>query len=215
MKGFDYNREIKDSKVYEFGRKLAPIINKKMFKVEYIGLENVPAEGGFIVASNHQHALDPVIVSAGIKNRQLHYMGKKELFDNKLVGSLLKKVNGFPVARGAGDAKALEYAVRLVKEGNVLGIFPEGTRSKDCKPKRAKRGVCVIAREAKADVLPVSIFTDDNAKFGTKLTVRYGEIIPFEKLGIGGKECSRDELKQATNYIMDKIVALWEEGHCE
>lgn len=215
MKGFDYDREITKSKLYERMRKYAPLLNKKMFDVEFVGLENVPAEGGFILASNHINALDPAVIASGIKNRQLHFMGKKELFDKAVVGYLFKKVNGFPVARGTVDTRALDYAARVVKEGHVLGIFPEGTRSKDCKPKNAKRGVSVIARAAKADILPVSIFTDDNYEKGTKLTVRVGELIPFEKLNIGGDECTKDHLTQASNYIMSEIVKLWEAGHCE
>ncbi len=215
MKGFDYNREIKPSKLYERMRKYAPLLNKKMFKVDFVGLENVPAEGGFILASNHIHALDPAIIASGIKNRQLHFMGKKELFDKAIVGYLFKKVNGFPVARGTVDTKSLDYAARIVKEGHVLGIFPEGTRSKDFKPKNAKRGVSVIARAAKADILPVSVYTDDDYEKGTKLTVRIGKLIPFEKLGIGGDDCTKESLTNAANYIMEEIVDLWEEGHCD
>ena len=140
---------------------------------------------------------------------------KKELFENKLVGYLFSKMNGFPVARGSGDIKALDYAARVVREGHVLGIFPEGTRSKDCKPKCAKRGVAVIARAAKADVLPVSIYTETDMSRGVKLTVRFGELIPFEKLGIGGDDCTKQKLTEAANYIMEEIVRLWEAGHCE
>ncbi len=215
MKGFNYDKEIKNSKFYERMRKYSPILNKKVFKVEFVGLENVPAEGGFILASNHIHALDPAVIGSAIKNRQFHFMAKKELFDKKLVGCVLAKMNGFPVARGAVDTKALDYAARIVKEGHVLGIFPEGTRSKDAKPKKAKRGVAVIARAAKADVLPVSVYCDEVPKKGAKLTVRFGEVIPFEKLGIGGDDCTKDHLTQAATYIMDSIVNLWEAGHCE
>ncbi len=216
MKGFDYDREIKRSKLYDRMRKYAPLLNKRMYKVNFVGLENVPAEGGFILASNHIHALDPAVIGSGIKNRQLHFMGKKELFEKPIIGWIFKKANGFPVARGAVDTKSLDYAARIVKEGHVLGIFPEGTRSKDAKPKRPKRGISVIARAAKADVLPVSIFIDDESlKKGAKITIRFGKIIPFEKLGIGGDDCTKDNLTQAANYIMDEIVDLWEEGHCE
>ena len=103
MKGFNYDKEITDSKLYEKMRAFAPLLNKKRYKVTYVGLENIPAEGGFILASNHMNALDPAIIGSGILNRQLYFMGKKELFENKLVGYLFSKMNGFPVARGSGD----------------------------------------------------------------------------------------------------------------
>ena len=72
----------------------------------------------------------------------------------------------------------------------------------------------MIAKEAKTDVLPVSIYTSDNMKKGTKLTIRFGEIIPYEKLGFT-EDGSREELKTCAKYIMDEIIKLWEMGHCE
>ena len=214
MKGFDYSAEIKDSKTYTklfpLGRK---IINK-LYKVEYVGLENIPKEGGYIIASNHIDALDPVIIGLGIEDRQLHFMGKKELFENPVAKSFLTKLNGFPIVRGSADSEALNYAVRVVEEGHILGIFPEGTRSKDFKPARAKSGVSMIAHKAKADILPVSIYNRDQMKKGSKITVRFGELIPYENLGIG-EEASREEIKGAAKTIMSEIVKLWGMGHCE
>ena len=213
MKGFDYS-EIKDSSLYETLRPLGERIAAKLYKIEYVGLENVPKEGGFILASNHMKALDPLFISLGIKDRQLHFMGKKELFENPITKWALTKVNGFPIVRGSADPEALNYAIRIPQEGHILGIFPEGTRSKDFKPARAKRGIALIAKEAKANVLPVSIYSADEMKKGTKLTIRFGELIPYEKLGFT-EEGSREELKAAANYVMDEIVKLWEMGHCE
>ncbi len=212
MKGFDYS-EIKDSKTYESLRPLGERIAGMLYKIEYVGLENVPKEGGFILASNHMKALDPLFISLGIKDRQLHFMGKKELFENPITKWALSKVNGFPIVRGGADAEALDYAIRIPKEGHILGIFPEGTRSKDFKPARAKRGVALIAKEAKADILPVSIYSSDKMKKGTKLTIRFGKLIPYEDLGIA--EGSREELKAAAKFVMEEITKLWEMGHCE
>ena len=137
-------------------------------------------------------------------------MGKKELFENPVVKYFLSKLNGFPIVRGGADKEALDYAINVAKEGKILGIFPEGTRSKDYKPARAKSGVALIAKEAKADVLPVSIYNCDNMKRGTKLTIRFGEVIPYEKLGL-----TREEIKECAKFIMSEIVKLWEMGHCE
>lgn len=214
MKGFDYSKEIKDSKAYDKLRPVGAAYIKMRHEVKYIGLENIPENGGFILASNHIHAMDPVYIAMGLEKRQIHFMGKKELFDNPFLKWLFTKANGFPIVRGGADADALNYAIRVVKEGNILGIFPEGTRSRDFKPARAKNGVAVIAKAAQADVLPVSIYTRDNRKSGTKLTVRFGELIPYAELGItedGGKE----EIRNAASYIMKKITSLWGEGHCE
>ncbi len=214
MKGYDYSREIKFSKGYEMLRPLGVIVNKFQYKIEYVGLENIPAEGGFILAANHVNTLDPVFIAIGIKDRQIHYMGKKELFENAFTNWLFTKANAFPIARGKADSEALNYAIRDVKEGNILGIFPEGTRSRTGKIGRAKSGVAVIAKAAKADVLPVAFCSTDNFKKHTKLTVRIGKMIPFEELNLG-EDTGREELKAAATYVMDKIAALQEEGHCK
>ena len=213
MKGFDYS-EIKEGKFYDRMRPIGKIFDKLQYKIEYVGLENIPKEGGFILASNHMCALDPVFIAIGMEDRQLHFMGKKELFEKKIVKFFLTKFNGFPIVRGGADSEALNYAIRIVKEGYVLGIFPEGTRSKDYKPGRAKTGVAVIAKEAKADILPVSIYSSDEMKKHTKLTIRFGEVIPYEKLGIND-DSSREELRECAQYVMSEITELWGKGHCE
>ena len=214
MKGFDYSVEIKDSELYDKLRPIGKKLEEMLYEVEYIGAENIPEEGGFILASNHIHALDPVAIALGMEKRQLHFMGKKELFENPIAKHFLTKLNGFPIVRGAADSEALDYAVRVVEEGNILGIFPEGTRSKDYKPARAKSGVAMIASRAKAPVLPVSIYTADNLKKHTKVTIRFGEIIPYENLGMDD-EPTRDQTKACAKMIMSEIVKLWEMGHCE
>ncbi|MBQ2847451.1 MAG: 1-acyl-sn-glycerol-3-phosphate acyltransferase [Clostridia bacterium] len=213
MKGFDYSK-IKEGKLYDNMRPIGKMIENGLYDVEYVGTENIPEKGGLILASNHMNALDPVFIALGMEKRQLHFMGKKELFENPIVKYFLSKLNGFPIVRGGADSEALNYAIRIVKEGYILGIFPEGTRSKDFKPARAKSGVAVIARAAKADVLPVAIYTSDDMKKHTKLTIRFGEVIPYESLGIND-DSSREEIKACAQNIMDEITKLWEMGHCE
>ena len=212
MKGFDYSK-VTEGKLYDAMRPVGKALEKMLYKIEYVGEENIPENGGFILASNHVNALDPVFIALGMKKRQLHFMGKKELFENPVVKFFLSKLNGFPIVRGGADSEALNYAIRIVKEGYVLGIFPEGTRSKDYKPARAKSGVAVIAKEAKADVLPVAIYTSDDMKKHTKLTIRFGEVIPYEKLGIS-EESSREEIRECAQTVMEEIKKLWEMGHC-
>lgn len=210
---FDYSK-LGEHKAYDLLRPVGKLVNKANFKVKYVGQENIPTQGGFILASNHIHALDPLLIAMGMEKRQLHFMAKKELYDNKFVGFVFTIVNGFPISRGASDKVALDYAIRVVKEGYILGIFPEGTRSKDCKPATAKSGVALIAKEAHADILPVSVYSSDNAKKHTQYTVHFGKLIKYEQLGLSD-ESGRTEIKEAAQQIMGEIKALWEEGHCE
>ena len=95
-----------------------------------------------------------------------------------------------------------------------MGIFPEGTRSKDLKPHKAKAGIALIARQTKADILPCSIYCDKKGGLFRKVTVRYGELIKYEELNLN-EESSTRELREATDMIMGRIVELWEKKHCD
>lgn len=92
------------------------------------GRENIPKEGAIIVAPNHKSNFDPPIVGVAFKDRIIHYMAKEELFKNPIFGYILRQFGTFPVKRGSIDRMAIRRAILELKEGNALGIFPEGTR---------------------------------------------------------------------------------------
>lgn len=212
MKGFDYS-VVRDRKVYNVLMPLAITVSHFMCKVKYEGVENVPKQGGFIMASNHVTALDPVHIGSRFP-RPIHYMSKQEAFDSSgFVKWFFKHMNAFPVKRGGSDKSSVEYAIKLVQSGCVLGIFPEGKRSKDCQLAPAKSGVALIAKAAHADILPVSIYVDKKKKWRTKLTLRFGKLIPYSELGLSDAERSAHELKEASRIIMERIGELWEKGH--
>ena len=142
-------------------------------------------------------------------------MAKQELFKNKLLARFFRSMGAFPVARGTGTGgtAAIHTAENLVNSGKILGIFPEGTRSKDGKPKAATSGVAVIADSTGADVLPVSIFYNGKMRIVKKVTLNVGRLIPNSELKM--EELSRLELKRVSGYIMDTMVSQWEAGHCK
>ncbi|MBP9988481.1 MAG: 1-acyl-sn-glycerol-3-phosphate acyltransferase [Ruminococcus sp.] len=212
---FQYNfNYTKPHKLYSIIRPLAKVVIGSKYKIKYIGAENVPTDRGIIIASNHITALDPVIIANGC-DAKMHFMAKKELFKNPIVARFLSGLNSFPVDRTKFDYDAVDYAAKLVSEDNALGIFPEGTRSKDFKPQKGKGGICYIAKKCKCDVVPVSIYTEDKAKSGTKLTVRYGKPIKYEELGFDENSEKMKDLRVGLNVIMEHIVSLWEEGHAD
>lgn len=184
------------------------------YGMRIIGKEKVPKEGKIIIASNHISLLDPVAVGAGL-GREVHFMGKAELFKNPVFGRLIKNLGCFPVHRGAGDGEAVNLASTVLEKGFALGIFPEGTRSKDYgKPaSRPKSGVAMLAQMEKCNVLPVAVYCKDGKPrlFG-KYIVRVGDVIPFETMGFT-EEANRSEIKNASGMIWQKITALWEESH--
>lgn len=209
---FDYGK-LREYKGFYVMRGIAKALLPLMYKIKFTGSENIPESGGYIIACNHQNALDPAIICMGVK-RPVHFMAKQELFENALVGFLCRHCNSFPVKRGEGDMSAINYSARIIENGWPLGIFPEGTRSKDFKPGRGKSGVAFIAKMTGADILPAAIYTSDEFKKGTPLTVRFGKIIKNGELGFS-QEHSPRELRNASKKVMDEITALWEEGHCE
>jgi 1-acyl-sn-glycerol-3-phosphate acyltransferase len=213
MSSYSYNYDSdKSHKLYKVLRPLAGAVSKTKYRIHYIGSENVPTDRGVILASNHITALDPVIIGSGCP-RELHFMAKQELFEKKVVGWFLSQLNAFPVDRHKFDYLAINHSIKLIKDGGALGIFPEGTRSDDFKPHKGKGGICYIAKECKCDIVPVSIYTSDGAKVGTKLTVRYGEPIKYEELNFDESSHKMKDLRYATGLIMERITKLWELGH--
>lgn len=116
----------------------------------------LPQEQGYIMASNHVSDMDPVMLGLAF-HKPLNFMAKEELFRIPVFNSIIRALGAFPVARGKGDQAAIDHAVGIVKNGGVLGIFPEGTRFKDGKLHRLKSGAVVIAAKTGADVLPTCI----------------------------------------------------------
>lgn len=184
------------------------------FKIRSFGEENIPKQGAFILAANHIYAFDPLMIISHCP-RTLHFMAKEELFKNPVFGAFLKSMNAFPVKRQKSDKRALEYAKRIISLGWVLGIFPEGSRSKDALPKTAKNGVSYIAAKTGADVLPVSIYkTPGDTRRRPHITIRFGKLIKNSELAFS-KEYSSQNLKLASESIMEKIVELWSMKHGE
>lgn len=142
---------------YKFARVLIKGVLAVIHPVRIHGAENIPAEGAAIVCGNHISMRDPFIVAASM-NRELRFMGKKELWDVKILRPILDALGGFPVDRGASDTSALRTSVNILKEQQILGIFPEGTRNEDDGQQHAiQAGVASIALRGKAKLVPVYI----------------------------------------------------------
>ena len=195
------------SALFRFGRNLLAICMWFFHKIEFVGLENIPKQGSFIICSNHRTDMDPVYLAWKIK-RQLYFMAKIELFRTPVLGYFIKKLEAFPVERGKGDTGAINYAINIVASGKILAMFPEGTRSKDGKLLKGKSGIAVIASKSGGDVLPVGLSFTEPVRFRSKVVVRFGKIIPNSELHIEDNKTS--DIKAATLRIMSEISALME-----
>lgn len=139
-----------------------------LFRFEVIGNSNPNQKEKYIIVSNHSSILDPVVLGLCFKP-QIHFMAKKELFDNKFMGFIYKKLNAFPVDREGNDIGALKNSVKLIKSNKIVGVFIEGTRVKGFDPKNAKAGPILIAKMAKAKIIPVHI--ESSYRLFSKITV--------------------------------------------
>lgn len=208
---FDFNN-YKKYKMMNTIRPLGNLFCKTYFKVEYEGLENIQRNDGFIIAPNHVTEFDPLFIAMA-SDRLFHYIAKVELFKNPVLANAIKHLNAFPVVRGKGDMDAINYAVELVRRGEGLCIFPEGTRSPDGTPQRAKSGVGYIARHAAADVVPTAIYIENTEKKGSKVIVKFGEPIRYKDMGFTDDGKTKEN-KIVANLVMDRITKLWEECKC-
>ncbi len=198
--------------IYAFLRGLLKILCKILFRVSFEGRENVPREGGLIVVANHVSHLDPIIVGIAL-DRPVYFMAKEELFQVRLLGSLLAKLNAFPVRRGTADRRAIQRSLELLEEGKVLGMFPEGRRSEDGVIGTLHHGPSTFAYKTGVPILPVGIMgTGEALKKGTripklrKVHVRIGEPMHFIKPP--GERATKLEIIEATNKSMEAISFL-------
>ncbi|HSO98732.1 MAG TPA: 1-acyl-sn-glycerol-3-phosphate acyltransferase, partial [Solirubrobacteraceae bacterium] len=142
--------------IYRLARLVLIPFFRIYFRMERIGCEHIPAEGAVIVAANHRSFLDPFVIATMAK-RPMYYVAKKELFAPRWQAWILNALGAFPVDRGVGDAQMIATAKAILERGDVVLIFPEGTRVRPGSLGRAKRGVGRLALESGAPVIPIAI----------------------------------------------------------
>lgn len=178
-----------------------------IFPFKAIGRENIPQTPGqppLILCCNHISEIDPVFLEM-CQKRHVYFMAKEEIFKNRLSAWLFgKQLGAFPVKRGAGDTGALDTARAIVGDGRLLGIFPEGTRSRDGQLGRAKSGAALIAAQTGASILPVAIVTkNQKVKPFRRSRIVFGQPLTPAELYLDSPE--HPDLRFASRLIMEKI----------
>ena len=191
---------------YQIFKLLCRIVFGIIFRTKIIGAENVPKKNAFILAANHVSNWDPPFLGTFI-SRTVNYMGKEELFKNPIMAAICHGLNVFPVKRGTADKNAIKTAVKILKSGKCLGIFPEGTRSKTGKIGKAESGVSLIAAMTKVPIIPAAIVNTEkifsvDLKF-PRLAVVYGEPINFSE---SAKD--KDAMNDFAQSLMNEIAKL-------
>lgn len=180
-----------------------------LYRLDVSGLEHVPASGGCVLAANHTSSFDPWPLAIPLfPRRQLRFMGKSELF-NPVLKPVLVGAGAFPVRRGQGDLEAIETAVRLCREGEIVAMFPEGTRrEKGLRKKfehRPRSGAARIALGARVPLVPAAIAGTDRLSRLARLRIRYGPAVPIDDLY---EAEPRPAANEATERLMAAILAL-------
>lgn len=178
-----------------------------MYRVKVVGNENIPDEGAYILCANHVHAMDAISYVVNEK-RMFHIMAKAELFDNKFKKWFFTNLAAFPIKRGKGDTDALDVAKNLLKGGQMLFIFPEGTRNGMAKGVRMKKGAAMLALAANAPIIPIGIKGD--YKPFSKVRINIGKPISLEKYTTGEDLNPRDVVS-LTQEMQAEIIRLRDE----
>ena len=192
--------------LYRFLQIVFRLLFYTVFRTRVYGRENIPKDGAVILAANHASNIDPPLMASLIE-RPVSYMAKIELFENPIFGAAIRRCHAFPVKRGASDRGAIKAAVTVLKEGHMLGLFPEGTRSKTGELQKAEAGIALIASMTGAPILPVAILNSHrifaNGGLLPQLRIMYGAPISFQ-----GDRKSKEALDAFSAEIMAHIAQM-------
>lgn len=188
---------------YRIMRAMAAFLAKFTVRIRVKGLENVPIAGPCVIAANHIHALDPLLLAIVVK-RPICFMAKEEILHWPVFGWLVSKLGVFAVKRGKVDVQAVRHSLEVLSRGGALGIFPEGTRSKTGEVQEALGGAAMLSTRAAAVLIPAAIAGEYRLGGALKLNVGRPFVI---NSAVPGK-LTADERAVGTRLLMEQIVEL-------
>ncbi len=189
-------------------RRLIWVLGHTIYPLRFHGREYADLDAPFILVSNHKHWLDPLIIGSGIRRYEVRFLGKKELVKTRVGAWLLNKLHMIVVDRHNSDLKAMRECMNVIRQGHVLGIFPEGTRCRNTTMEHLETGCAFIALRAKVPLLPVLI---DRPVRPFRLTrVTYGPPIDISDLAAEG--INAETAEKLNERIRASILSLSDGG---
>jgi 1-acyl-sn-glycerol-3-phosphate acyltransferase len=195
--------------LYANGWFLTRCIATLAFRYQISGQEFIPEKGGFILAVNHISYYDPPLAGSAA-SRKLYFFAKEELFKNPLFGWILRNVNALPVKRGAFDRRAIQLAIKIIRNGNGLTFFPEGTRSRTGNLLPAKPGLGMVAHHAQCPIVPGNIHGSNRIAAcltgREQLRITFGE--PFSAAWVASFDASKEAYLEISRTVLNRIGEL-------
>ncbi|MBE3597733.1 MAG: 1-acyl-sn-glycerol-3-phosphate acyltransferase [Limnochordaceae bacterium] len=203
--------------LYRSARWVLRAVLVRYFRVRAYGIDRIPASGPVLLAINHLSMLDPLLIGVVVP-RPVHFMAKEELFRYPVLRQLLPKVHAFPVRRGEADREAIHQALRRLQEGQVVGVFPEGTRSQDGRLLEIQGGTALLALKSGAPILPIAITGTERAMprgaywpRRVRVEIRVGKLIHPETSPC--QHAGRDRIHSTSRRLAEELGALLEQAH--
>ena len=188
--------------MYRFLVSIVSVLVKLIYRVKINGIENLKDDQPIIISANHIHIFDPVIL-ATLTKRQIFFLSKKELFEKKLFSKFFGKLGVIPIDRDNTDIKAIKSCFRVIRAGNILGIFPEGTRVKTVDINNMKKGVALIALKNKVNILPIHI--EGTYRIFSKITV---DIYPMIEINNFENMEDSEAIDKLTEELFNQIYQV-------
>ena len=192
---------------YHIWRRILRLWFRLAHRPTFIHPERIPAEGPCLIVANHQSFYDPPLIGCPVHWRLITFLSRASLYDSKLAGGIIKKLNTVPIRDGEGDIRAIRDIIERLKLGEAVLIFPEGSRTFDGALQPFRDGAALVIRRAKCPVIPVAVEgaydawprTKSKPKLGTRMMVMYGEPIDAAELKAGDinatLECKIDDMR--------------------
>ncbi|WP_059170522.1 1-acyl-sn-glycerol-3-phosphate acyltransferase [Bacillus sp. FJAT-27445] len=194
--------------MYQFAGYLAKVLLAFFTRPKIYNREVFPKEGAFVLACTHTGWVDVLVLGTAVLPRQIHYMAKKQLFRSRFAGWFLKKLNGFPVDRDAPGPSVLKIPHRLLSKGEIVGIFPSGTRIKE--QAELKQGAITIAMRSKVPIIPAAFNGPNTMKelfTFQRSTLIFGEPIDIPSTARVEREHYTQLLEEKLSTLQKKISA--------
>jgi 1-acyl-sn-glycerol-3-phosphate acyltransferase len=196
--------------LYNFSIKVVWVIMHILFRIDIKGQENIPSDGA-LICPNHYSLLDPVLIAICMSKHKIRFMAKHEVFKNPLANFYLRKVGVYPVKRGEPDINSIKTTLRLLKGNELVGLFPEGTRSKTGELGPANPGVALFAIKSGKPVIPVAI--TGRYKLFSKVKVNYGQ--PLDLAQYKKDKMTNEDYYEISQLVMAEIKQLKGDATCK